>query len=174
MFDLDTLVLCFCLVPWNHRDKCRHSLAVAAASQPMCWLQGPAHIHMFPVCLAQQDTGQLHALLIIPTALTLQGHQPNSIFQHTLVNIMLSVAVEMWYNGSGRQTVQSASCHCLLLRLKPESTQLINRLIVYKTTNGLLSHCAFEPHRAKNFTASINIKTLQLADNGLHLHRVRT
>lgn len=32
MCDLDTLVLCFTLFPSNHREKCLHSLAVAAAS----------------------------------------------------------------------------------------------------------------------------------------------
>lgn len=73
--NLDTLVLWFTFFPSNHREKkCLPSRAVVAASQPMCWLQGPAHIHMFPVCLAQQDTGWLHALLIIPAAQALQGH----------------------------------------------------------------------------------------------------
>lgn len=74
-------------LPWQER----------ASSQPMCWLKGPAHIHMFPVCLAQQDTGWLHALLIIPTAHALQGRKPNPVIQHTLVNIMVSTALEIRY-----------------------------------------------------------------------------
>lgn len=50
---------------------------------------------MFPVCLAPQDAGWLHALLIIPTAHALQGHKPNSVIQHTLVDIMVSAALEI-------------------------------------------------------------------------------
>ncbi len=116
----------FTLFPADRREmKCLPSLAAAAVSQPMCWLQGPAHIHMFPVCLAQQDTGWIHALLIIPTTQTLQGLKPNSIFQHTLVNIMVSTALVMWYYWRGRQTVQSAVCHQLWLWKKVRALQLV-------------------------------------------------
>lgn len=122
--DLDTLVSWF--TPPNKNKKKQNALrssaytllALAEASQSMCWLQGPAHIHMFPVCLAQQDTGWFHALLIIPTAQALQGQQPNSIFQNTLVNIMVSADSEMWYYERGRQTVQSAVRNQLLLRAR--------------------------------------------------------
>lgn len=111
---------CVCVISWfvvswftlfslNHGEMCLHLLVVAAASQPMCWLQGLAHIHMFPVCLAQQDTGWLHALLIIPTTHTLQGHKPNSIFQHTLVNITISGVLE--------NDIREGNKHCSLLHV---------------------------------------------------------
>lgn len=141
--NLDTLVLWFTLFPSNHREKkCLHSLAVAGASQPMCWLQGPAHIHMFPVCLAQQDTGWLHALLIIPTAQALQGHKPNSIFQHTLVNIMAATALETWYYGRDKRTNSSVCC----LPPSPASPKEWGKL------STLASHCKIVLTCVGNFT----------------------
>ena len=140
--NLDPLVLSFTLFPSINTEG-RSAFArwrVAGASSPMCWLQGPAHIHMFPVCLAQQDTGWLHALLISPTAPALQGHEPNSILQHTLVNIMVSTALEIWYYGRG-QTAQSAARDRLLLLRRRREVKSVSRgnwlivLSLLETTN---------------------------------------